>query len=204
MGPWDSMLLSLPKAPEAGACPSFAVMLAEGLGVSRSMNRPRNTAFRSNTSEASARALRSQSDRDNGSDALGHELGWPDSSHLTPAVWRGRLDATPSAAFEAFLSWASSALRYHSTGGMIRGRVRWRGARRPVSTPCPPNRTCGSPASGSPVGSCNSHTERQFGAASSHRRSPAVPVALCALGSRKLHGSTAVPLSDAPPDLFTP
>ena len=85
------------------------------------------------------------------------------------------------------------------------GRVRrWRGARRPVSTPCPPNRTCGSPASGSPVGSCNSHTERQFGAASSHRRSPAVPVALRALGSRKLHGFTAVPLSDAPPDLFTP
>ena len=85
------------------------------------------------------------------------------------------------------------------------GRVRrWRGARRPVSTPCPPNRTCGSPASGSPVGSCNSHTERQFGAASSHRRSPAVPVALRAPGSRKLHGFTAVPLSDAPPDLFTP
>ena len=56
----------------------------------------------------------------------------------------------------------------------------------------------------SPVGSCNSHTERQFGAASSHRRSPAVPVALRALGSRKLHGFTAVPLSDAPPDLFTP
>ena len=55
-----------------------------------------------------------------------------------------------------------------------------------------------------PVGSCNSHTERQFGAASSHRRSPAVPVALPAPGSRKLHGFTAVPLSDAPPDLFTP
>ena len=30
---------------------------------------------------------------------------------------------------------------------------------RSVSTPCPPNRTCGFPASGSPVGSCLSHTE---------------------------------------------
>ena len=58
------------------------------------------------------------------------------------------------------------------------------------STPCPPNRTCGSPASGSPVGSCISHTERQFGAASSHRRSLAVPVALRAPGSQKLHGFT--------------
>ena len=29
----------------------------------------------------------------------------------------------------------------------------------------PPNRTCGFPASGSPVGSRISHTERQFGAA---------------------------------------
>ncbi len=52
------------------------------------------------------------------------------------------------------------------------------------------NRTCGSPASGSPVGSCISHTERQFGAASSHRRSLAVPVALRAPGSQKLHGFT--------------
>ena len=64
------------------------------------------------------------------------------------------------------------------------------GSHRPVSTPCPPNRTCGSPASGSPVGSCISHTERQFGAASSHRRSLAVPVALRAPGSQKLHGFT--------------
>ena len=54
----------------------------------------------------------------------------------------------------------------------------------------PPNRTCGSPASGSPVGSCISHTERQFGAASSHRRSLAVPVASRAPGSQKLHGFT--------------
>ena len=78
------------------------------------------------------------------------------------------------------------------------GRVRrWRGARRPVSTPCPPNRTCGSPASGSPVGSCNSHTERQFGAASSHRRSPAVPVALRAPGSEAARLHRGAPLRRA-------
>ena len=78
-----------------------------------------------------------------------------------------------------FKSAAMSAVDQRSTDVANHGRVRrWRGARRPVFTPCPPNRTCGSPASGSPVGSCNSHTERQFGAASSHRRSPAVPVAL--------------------------
>ena len=52
------------------------------------------------------------------------------------------------------------------------------------------NRTCGFPASGSPVGSCISHTERRSGAASSHRRSLAVPVALRAPGSQKLHGFT--------------
>ena len=54
----------------------------------------------------------------------------------------------------------------------------------------PPNRTCGFPAFGSPVGSCISHTERRSGAASSHRRSLAVPVALRAPGSQKLHGFT--------------
>ena len=81
---------------------------------------------------------------------------------------------------------------------VIHGRVRrWRGARRPVSTPCPPNRTCGSPASGSPVGSCNSHTERQFGAASSHRRSPAVPVALRAPGSEAARLHRGAPLRRA-------
>ena len=35
------------------------------------------------------------------------------------------------------------------------------GSHRSVSTPCPPNRTCGFPASGSPVGSCLSHAERR-------------------------------------------
>ena len=78
------------------------------------------------------------------------------------------------------------------------------GSRGPVSTPCPPNRPCGSPATGSPVGSCTSHTECQFGAASSYRRSLAVPVALHASGSRSCTASSAVPLSDAPPSLFTP
>ena len=37
------------------------------------------------------------------------------------------------------------------------------GSHRSVSTPCPPNRTCGFPASGSPAGSCLSHAERRFG-----------------------------------------
>ena len=64
------------------------------------------------------------------------------------------------------------------------------GSHRSVSTPCPPNRTCGFPASGSPVGSCLSHAERRFGAAL------AVPVALRSPGSQKLHGFTrALPLS---------
>ena len=63
----------------------------------------------------------------------------------------------------------------------------------------PPNRTCGFPASGSPVGSCLSHTERQFGAASSYRRSLAVPVALRAPAPRSCTASPAVPLPDAPP-----
>ena len=49
------------------------------------------------------------------------------------------------------------------------------GSRRSVSTPCPQNRTCGVPASGSPVGSCPSHAERRIGTASGHRRSPQVP-----------------------------
>ena len=39
------------------------------------------------------------------------------------------------------------------------------GSHSPVSTPCPPNRTCGFPASGSTAGSCLSHAERRFGAA---------------------------------------
>ena len=53
----------------------------------------------------------------------------------------------------------------------------------------PPNRTCGFPASGSPVGSCLSHAERQF--RSRCQPSPvalAVSVALPAPGSQKLHG----------------
>ena len=46
-------------------------------------------------------------------------------------------------------------------------------------------------------------TRRQFGAASSHRRSPAVGGFACPR-LPEADGFTAVPLSDAPPDLFTP
>ena len=38
----------------------------------------------------------------------------------------------------------------------------------PFPPPARRTRTCGFPASGSPVGACTSHTKRQFGAASSH------------------------------------
>ena len=63
----------------------------------------------------------------------------------------------------------------------------------------PPNRTCGFPASGSPVGSCLSHAERRFGVTLT------VPMALRAPGSQKLHGFTrAVSLAVAPPGLVTP
>ena len=79
------------------------------------------------------------------------------------------------------------------------------GSHRSVSTPCPPNRTCGFPASGSPVGSCNSHTERQFGVAASHRqRTLAVPVALPAPAPRSCTASPAVLFTDAPPGLSRP
>ena len=95
---------------------------------------------------------------------------------------------------------------------------RWRGARRvrclcplafavvlspapigPFPPPALRTGTCGFPASGSPVGSCISHAERRFGAAL------AVPVALRAPGSQKLHGFTRVaPRSNAPSGLFAP
>ena len=101
---------------------------------------------------------------------------------------------------------------------LVSGRVRgWRGAFRvrcvvrrfrggaqsdfhePVSTPCPPNRTCGFPASGSPVGSCTSHAERRFGV-NTHG-----PDGFACPGFQKLHGFTrAVSLAVAPPGLFTP
>ena len=58
------------------------------------------------------------------------------------------------------------------------------GSHRSVSTPCPPNRTCGFPASGSPVGSCLSHAERRFGVTLT------VPVACVPPASR---GCTASP-----------
>jgi len=59
------------------------------------------------------------------------------------------------------------------------------GSHRSVSTPCPPNRTCGFPASGSPVGSCRSHTERRFGV------TPAVPVVCVPPASRSCTASPA-------------
>ena len=58
------------------------------------------------------------------------------------------------------------------------------GSRRSISTPCPPNRTCGFPASGSPAGSCLSHAERRF------RVTLAVPEACVSPASR---GCTASP-----------
>ena len=51
------------------------------------------------------------------------------------------------------------------------------GSHRSVSTPCPPNRTCGFPASGSPVGSCLSHAERRCGSRSRYRRLCVPPAA---------------------------
>ena len=102
---------------------------------------------------------------------------------------------------------------------VVTSRVRgWRGSRRvrcvcpltfavalspapigPFPPPALRTGTCGFPASGSPVGSCISHAERPFGALL------AVPAALRAPGSQKLHGFTrAVPLPDPPPSLFTP
>ena len=79
-----------------------------------------------------------------------------------------------------------------SGGGAVSVRVRCiirgfrfgaqSGSHTPVSTPCLPNRTCGFPASGSPVGSCLSHAEHRCGA------SPHGPAALCAPGVQKLHG----------------
>ncbi len=76
------------------------------------------------------------------------------------------------------------------SGAYVHSLSRWCSVRLPP--PALRTGTCGFPASGSPVGSCISHAERQFGAASSHRRSLAVPVALRAPGSQKLHGFTRV------------
>ena len=73
------------------------------------------------------------------------------------------------------------------------------GSHWPVSTPCPPNRTCGFPASGSPVGTCLSHAERRFGVTLT------VPMAYVSPAFQRLHGLTrAVSLAVAPPGLFTP
>ena len=59
------------------------------------------------------------------------------------------------------------------------------GSHRSVSTPCPPNRTCGFPASGSPAGSCLSHAERRFGV------TLAVPVAFVPPASSSCTTSSA-------------
>ena len=73
------------------------------------------------------------------------------------------------------------------------------GSHAPVSTPCPPNRTCGFPASGSPVGSCLSHNGAPV------RSGPSRYRRLCvAPAPRSCTASPAVPLSDLPPSLFTP
>ena len=72
------------------------------------------------------------------------------------------------------------------------------GSHRSVSTPCPPNRTCGFPASGSPAGSCLSHAERRSG---SHSRCQGLAYPRL----QRLHGFTrAVSLAVAPPGLLTP
>ncbi len=57
------------------------------------------------------------------------------------------------------------------------------GSHRSVSTPCPPNRTCGFPASGSPVGSCLSHAERRCGSRSRYRRLCVPPAAISCTAS---------------------
>ena len=96
-----------------------------------------------------------------------------------------------------------------SGGGAVSVRVRCTircfrfgaqsGSHAPVSTPCPPNRTCGFPASGSPVGSCLSHNGAPV------RSGPSRYRRLCvAPAPRSCTASPAVPLSDLPPSLFTP
>ena len=96
-----------------------------------------------------------------------------------------------------------------SGGGAVSVRVRCTircfrfgaqsGSHTPVSTPCPPNRTCGFPASGSPVGSCLSHNGAPV------RSGPSRFRRLCvAPAPKSCTASPAVPLSDLPPRLFTP
>ena len=126
----------------------------------------------------------------------------------TPSKGAATMQSAEIAREVGRLYWPDTSL-VGSGGGAVSVRVRCTircfrfgaqsGSHAPVSTPCPPNRTCGFPASGSPVGSCLSHNGAPV------RSGPSRYRRLCvAPAPRSCTASPAVPLSDLPPRPVTP